>query len=267
MHDDLTPHALGKIEKTTQELGRHLFEHLSDRRPTLIERRWWDDRLMQWAMHDESVKVQMFRFIDVLPMLHSNAAIIGHLHEYFHDVRAANLPAAVRLGMAVARPHTLIGRAVARAARRNALGQARRFIAGTTVAEVLAAARRERKLKRAFTLDVLGEAVTSELEADRYLQTYLDLIAGIAPTVNPGPKCRRSIAATVRRTAASQCVGEAFGPGQPIRPHRSGRHDQTRRRAAAPVAAQRRGPAEPICTSTWSRTAPRISRCTSSSRC
>ena len=32
-------------------------------------RRWWDERMMDWTMHDEAVKVQLFRFIDALPQL------------------------------------------------------------------------------------------------------------------------------------------------------------------------------------------------------
>ncbi|MEQ9065170.1 MAG: L-glutamate gamma-semialdehyde dehydrogenase, partial [Gimesia chilikensis] len=35
----------------------------------------------------------------------------------------------------------------------------------------------------AFTLDLLGEAVISEVEAEAYLQSYLDLISGLAPRV------------------------------------------------------------------------------------
>ncbi len=142
---------------------------------------------MAWAMHDESVKVQLFRFIDVLPMLKTNESIIRHLHEYFHDVKG-HLPSAVRLGMAVAVPNSLAGRALAVTARRNAQSHARRFIAGSHTAEVLTAAMRERRLKRAFSIDILGEAVTSETEAEDYLQTYLDLIHGIAPTVNAWPE-------------------------------------------------------------------------------
>ncbi len=72
----------------------------------------------------------------------------------------------MRLGLAVATPGSIAGRALALTARRNALGHARRFIAGTNQNEVLAAAMRERKLRRAFTLDVLGEAVISEPEAE-----------------------------------------------------------------------------------------------------
>ena len=141
---------------------------------------------MTWAMQDEAVKVQMFRFIDVLPMLSSADAIVTHLHEYFNEVRA-RLPWAARLGLPAVRPGSAAGRVVAKLARRNALGHARRFIAGTNTQEVLKAARRERDLQRAFTLDILGEAVASEVEAERYLQSYLDLIAGIAPTVNSWP--------------------------------------------------------------------------------
>ncbi|MBI3839157.1 MAG: L-glutamate gamma-semialdehyde dehydrogenase [Planctomycetia bacterium] len=187
MPDTFNDHQLTQIERTTQEIGHYLFDHLGRGQPTVLDRRWWDDRIMAWAMQDESVKVQMFRFIDVLPMLATSDSVTRHLQEYFHDVRQ-HLPSAARLGLAVATPKSIAGRALALAARRNALGHARRFIAGTNRNEVLAAAMRERKLKRAFTLDVLGEAVISEPEADKYLQAYLDLIRGTAPTVNSWPE-------------------------------------------------------------------------------
>ncbi|HEY2839599.1 MAG TPA: L-glutamate gamma-semialdehyde dehydrogenase, partial [Pirellulales bacterium] len=175
------------IEQTTREIGHSIFSRLSDERASIFERRWWDDRIMAWAMRDESVKVQMFRLLDVLPMLSTSHSLTEHLHEYFHDV-SKFLPAPARLALAVAQPGTLAGRAVAAAGRRNALAHARRFIAGTNTQEVLVAAMRERKLRRAFTLDILGEAVASEVEADHYLQAYLDLIGGVAPTVNSWPE-------------------------------------------------------------------------------
>ena len=197
LYDDFSEHDLAKIEETTQELGRHVFAHLSHRQPRIIERRWWDDRIMAWAMADESVKIQMFRFVDVLPMLRSTDAVVNHLREYFEEVRAA-LPTAVRLSLNVARPGTIAGRALAIAARRNAIGQARRFIAGANLNEVLVAAKRERKLNRAFTLDLLGEAVTSEAEADRYFQSYLEMVSGIAPVVNAWPESPQIDRATLQ---------------------------------------------------------------------
>lgn len=185
--DDFTDRDLAAIAGTTLEVGREIFDRLPRRQPTILERQWWDDRIMDWAMRDESVKVQMFRFVDVLPMLSTSTDVVQHLQEYFDEVRTA-LPSAVRLGMAMAKPGSVLGRAVALAARRNASSQARRFIAGTDAAEVLKAAKRERRLRRAFTLDVLGEAVTNDVEADRYLEAYKSLIENVAPTVNSWPE-------------------------------------------------------------------------------
>ncbi len=185
--DDFTGADLAAIERTTQEVGRQLLAAASARQPNVLERRWWEDRIMSWAMQDESVKVQMFRFVDVLPMLGSSEAVLRHLHEYFDEVRQF-LPSAVRMGLAVAQPDSLAGRALAIAARRNAMNHARRFIAGTNADEVLSAAVRQRKLRRAFTLDLLGEAVASEAEAERYLQAYIGLIESIAPVANAWPE-------------------------------------------------------------------------------
>ncbi len=190
MPDDFSFADLAVIERTTQDVGRWLFEHLDTRRSTFLHRDWWDDRIMAWAMRDESVKVQMFRFIDVLPMLGSSADVNRHLQEYLGPVRG-RLPAAARAGLDVARALRPAGRGLAAMARKAAAANARRFIAGSNTADVLAAAEAERTKKRAFTLDVLGEAVISEVEADRYLQAYVDLIEGVAPTVNSWPEISR----------------------------------------------------------------------------
>jgi RHH-type proline utilization regulon transcriptional repressor/proline dehydrogenase/delta 1-pyrroline-5-carboxylate dehydrogenase len=178
---------LAAIERTTQEIGRQVFDQLHAGRPGFFSRQWWDDHLTGWALADDAVKVQAFRFIDVLPMLSTSESVVRHLHEYFHEVND-RLPAAVRVGLAATSPRSVAGRAIALAARRNAQTQARRFIAGTTPAELLVAAMRQRKLRRACTFDLLGEAVISESEADRYLQSYVDLIEGVAPTINAWPE-------------------------------------------------------------------------------
>ena len=39
--------------------------------------------MMDWAMHDERLKVELFRFVDVFPTLTSRAEIARHLREYF----------------------------------------------------------------------------------------------------------------------------------------------------------------------------------------
>ena len=52
---------------------------------------------------------------------------------------------------------------------------------------MLAAAKRERSLRRGFTLDILGEAVISETEAEQHFRAYLDLLESIAPEVEEWP--------------------------------------------------------------------------------
>lgn len=177
----------GRVEETTQEIGRYLFEHLHRRKASIFEKRWWEDRILSWAMGDEAVKVQMFRFVDVLPRLKTHAAVAQHLQEYFEEV-STHLPGAARLVLDWAEPNTVLGRALAVNARSNATRMAQRFIAGSTVDEVSAAVGKLRKQGFAFTLDLLGEATISAAESDTYQQQYLHLIAGLAEQANQWPE-------------------------------------------------------------------------------
>ena len=40
---------------------------------------------MDWAMADERLKVELFRFVDVFPTLRTAAEIDRHLREYFEQ--------------------------------------------------------------------------------------------------------------------------------------------------------------------------------------
>lgn len=178
------------IETRTQELGRTVWTRWKRRQPSFFERRWWDDRILGIAMADESIKVQMFRFVDVLPRLKSHDDVTRHLQEYFEEVQH-HLPWAVELvkyGIEHVRPNSVFSRALAFNARMKALRMAKRFIAGTNVTEVTATIEQQRRNGFACTLDLLGEAVISEPEATAYQQQYLDLITGLAPVLNSLPE-------------------------------------------------------------------------------
>jgi len=181
---------LKAIDAAARRIGREVFDRLEAPLALPWQRQWWDEMMMNWAMTDETVKVQMFRFVDVLPTLKSSDAVVRHMHEYFHDV-LDRLPAPARIGLPLAKPGTLAGQALARAARLGAKNQARKFIAGSKISEVVEAARRQREQGRAFTLDILGEAVTSEPEARRYFDAYLELIHGVSEVVNRWPEVRQ----------------------------------------------------------------------------
>ena len=60
------------VERSTQEIGRELLRLGRQQRQGFFLTRFWSDRLMSWAMDDPAFKVQLFRFVDVFPMLRSS---------------------------------------------------------------------------------------------------------------------------------------------------------------------------------------------------
>ena len=172
-----------ELEELTQAYGREIFERARHEGPVPFGSAWWDERLMEWTMGDEAVKVQLFRFIDVLPMLTAPSDIARHVREYFTLARD-HLPRWAKAGLRWMPNNGWAGSLVARAARWNAERLARRFIAGTNVPETLAAVANLRRQGLAFTVDLLGEATVTEAEAERYQAEYFNLIDGLSTEVN-----------------------------------------------------------------------------------
>ena len=187
--DDFSPAELTTIEQTTQEVGRSLFARLDHRRPGIWDRRWWDDRIMAVGHGRTSrSRCRCFASSTCCRCCDTNEAIARHLARVF---RRGQIAAAACGAVGPGRGHA--GRGWAGLPPPSPRGATPcRTPGGSSPApipsEVLAAALHERRQRRAFTLDILGEAVTSEVEADRYLQSYLDLVAGIAPAVNAWPE-------------------------------------------------------------------------------
>ncbi len=168
-----------KLDDLTRRIGADLFARLEGGKPTVFSAKWLDDQLMAWSMEDELVKVQLFRFIDVLPaLLGSTPNIVRHVKEYF-GLAKDRLPLPMRWGLKILPKRGPIASLVASTAKTNAIRLAKRFIAGSNVPEALSAIEDLRKKRCAFTIDLLGEAVLTEAEADHYQQQYLDLVEGL----------------------------------------------------------------------------------------
>src|SRR5262245_28402526 len=172
-----------KLERLTRAYGEELFARIDRRPPALLTPRWWDDRLMALTMNDEAVKLQLFRFIDALPLLHSPESISRHLIEYFGEA-AEELPPWAKKGMRWLPSRGFMARLLAGAARSNAQRLARRFIAGSNVEEAVEAVAALRRQKLTFTMDLLGEATITEAEALRSQHDYLHLVEGLSREVN-----------------------------------------------------------------------------------
>src|SRR5579871_5166714 len=174
------------VETLTHGYGREIFARLHRGGVVPFSPSWWDERLMEWSMGDEAVKIQLFRFVDVLPMLHSPETISQHLREYFGEAHE-HLPGWLKLGLRWLPRRGFFGRLLAKTAYRSAERLARKFIAGSNLNEALDAIARMRRRSLAFTIDRLGEATITEQEAEQAQADYLELINGLSREVNTWP--------------------------------------------------------------------------------
>ena len=71
-------------EASTQEIGRELFARIGHG-PKPWQRAWWEERFIAGTLDDPLVRVQLFRFIDVLPALQTNDSVRRHLAEYLAE--------------------------------------------------------------------------------------------------------------------------------------------------------------------------------------
>jgi RHH-type proline utilization regulon transcriptional repressor/proline dehydrogenase/delta 1-pyrroline-5-carboxylate dehydrogenase len=231
-----------ELEALTHRYGREIFARLDRRGPLLLTPAWWDDRLMRWSMGDEAIKVQLFRFVDALPLLHSPASITRHLREYFAQADG-HLPGWLRLGLHWLPSGGLLGRLLAWTARRSAARLARKFIAGSTIAEALRAIARLRQQNLAFTVDLLGEATITEVEADESRDEYLELIEGLSHEVNTWPAndaIDRDEQGPLPRVNVSVKLSALYSQFDPIDPPRTTRVVGERLRPLLRAARRRR---------------------------
>lgn len=147
--------------------------------PSLFSKKGFYGTMMEWAMRDEHFKTQLFRFVDVLPTLTSSSEVARHLQEYLGDDEVKLSPA-LRLGLKAAGTASwLLGAGV----KSQVSGMARQFMLGNDPKEIGTALRKLNDQDIAFTVDILGEAVVSEPEADEYAQRYLELLAALGQEI------------------------------------------------------------------------------------
>jgi RHH-type proline utilization regulon transcriptional repressor/proline dehydrogenase/delta 1-pyrroline-5-carboxylate dehydrogenase len=163
-----------ELELAIQRIGRALAERTARQTPTILDARWWSGTVLQWAMKDEQFKVQLFRFIDVLPSLKSDAQLLQLAEEYFAETKLLTTP--MQWGLRALSETRLGTRLSAKSLRHQIDQMARTFIAGATVEDALPVLKRSWSEGRGFSVDLLGEATVSEIEADRYRDRCLEAL-------------------------------------------------------------------------------------------
>ncbi|MBD2388011.1 L-glutamate gamma-semialdehyde dehydrogenase [Cylindrospermum sp. FACHB-282] len=165
-------------EVKTQEIAKQLLGLTQENRSffaSLRDQMRWDDKLLAWAMSNPGLRVQLFRFIDTLPALHSKSEVAAHLQEYLGD-ESVELPAALKGMLNFANPDSMPGQVAATTVGTAVETLAHKYISGENIKQVIKTVERLRKEKMAFTIDLLGEAVITEAEAQSYLERYMELM-------------------------------------------------------------------------------------------
>jgi len=164
------------LQAEVERRGTQIFD-LVDRHPeSIFSKAGFYQRMMEFSMRDEHFKVQMFRFVDVLASLRRGSDIVQHLDEYFADMRNGYAPL-IRTGVSLARIVPIIS---GKFLRWNVSGMARQFIAGRNPPDVMKTLRKKRRQRIGFTVDLLGEAVVSEEEANEYATRCRELLEHLA---------------------------------------------------------------------------------------
>src|SRR5438477_1129562 len=171
---------MAPLQREIEQRGRRIFELVDKYPESLFSKAGFYQRLMTFSMRDERFKTQLFRFVAVLPSLRRSSEIIQHLEQYFSNTNNG-FHALVGTGVRLARLFPWISAPVLRW---NVSETARQFIAGRNPDEVIATLRKRRAQRIGFTVDVLGEAVVSEAEADEYAARYADLLDKLARETN-----------------------------------------------------------------------------------
>src|SRR5213594_3289481 len=164
------------LQSEVEQRGARIFESVDQHPESLFSKAGFYQRMMALSMRDEQFKAQLFRFVDVLPSLRKSGDIVEHLEEYFADMRNG-FTAFIHTGVRLARIVPWVSGPVLRW---NVSGMARQFIAGKNPNDLMKTLRKRRAQKIGFTVDLLGEAVVSETEADKYAARCLDLLETLA---------------------------------------------------------------------------------------
>lgn len=134
-------------------------------------------------MADPAFKTQLFRFVDVLPSLQSSGEIVRHLQEYLGD-RAVDLNPALKAGLAAS---GFAPGLIAKPVKAQITSMAREFVAGESPADLVKRLRENTKNGIATTIDLLGETVVSQAEADAFLQRNLDVLTTVSEALAQDP--------------------------------------------------------------------------------
>jgi RHH-type transcriptional regulator, proline utilization regulon repressor / proline dehydrogenase / delta 1-pyrroline-5-carboxylate dehydrogenase len=217
---------IDKYESQTQEIAKQILsgtdrDSIWAKLSQLKNELRIDDKLMAWTMENDGLRVQLFRLIDCLPALQSKAEIARHMQEYLAS-DAIEVPALRSLlNFSTDNPHSITATAAATTLSTAVGTLAKRYICGENLAAASKTIERLRRERLAFTLDLLGEAVISETEAQGYLDRYLAIMKDLtdrAQRWDTSAQIDRADGETLHRVQVSVKLSALYSQFDPIDP-------------------------------------------------
>lgn len=166
-------------ENRSGEIGRDLFKRMKGQKPGVFNKAWWQGQVMEWSMRDEDFKTEMFRFVDVFPVLQTPDDVYRHLEEYLMKP-GLKVPGVIKAALKGAGLSGFMKGTATKQIIKQMEGMAKNFICGVDGSNALKTLAAIRKQNQAFTVDLLGEATTSEWEAEQYVERYRELILSLS---------------------------------------------------------------------------------------
>ena len=167
------------LDRQITARSKEFFASISGEAPSIFNKGWWTGKVMDWSMKNENFKIQLFRFVDVLPYLNTSESLNRHIKEYF-GAEDQDVPAVMKWGAKGAIfGGKITGAILNKTIRANLEGMAQQFIIGENIKDALKNIKKIRKNGFTLTVDILGEATVSEKEAEGFMEMYLELLGAL----------------------------------------------------------------------------------------
>ena len=169
------------LENQIRNIGAEIYSSVKGEVPSIFDKKRWMGEVIEWAMQDDDFKVQLLRFIDVLPSLRTDDLVVRILKEYFADERIT--PMTIKWGIKGISEKGIIPKIAGEIIKSHVESLARQFIAGRDPKDAFSALQTLRSEGVAFSVDLLGEVVVSDKEAREYTESYVRLLDFLYPEV------------------------------------------------------------------------------------
>lgn len=165
-------------EEQIYKEGLEIFSLIKQSKISMFDKHYWLGRMMEWVMKDPDFKTDLFRFVDVLPVLKTNDQVSKHVNEYLIDKHKdiSRLMGAALKAASFSMTKGLFASAI----RKNVTEMAERFILGADINKARLPLQQLKKSGFSYTVDLLGEKALSDSECDQYLAHYKEIIKTLA---------------------------------------------------------------------------------------